>query len=56
LGIALVPQWYGNMMWCTRDRTWQQDRIPTLTADVVPEPVFLPIFAGLGLLAYRRMR
>jgi len=56
LGIALVPQWYGNMMWCNRNRNWQQDRIPTLSGEIVPEPVFLPLLAGLGFLAYRRMR
>ncbi len=54
LGFALVPDWWGNMMWCTRQRNWQTPRIPTLHADVVPEPSLLALAFGGLLLAIRR--
>lgn len=54
LGFALVPDWNGNMMWCTRQRNWQPARVPTLHADVVPEPALLALACGGLLLAFRR--
>jgi len=39
-GIALVPDWNANMMWCTRHRNWDASalaRRPTLHATIVPD-------------------
>jgi len=53
-GVALVPQWNANMMWVNRNRSWQQDRVPRLTADIVPEPALLGLLGAGLLLVWRR--
>jgi hypothetical protein len=53
-GIALVPQKYGNMMWCNHLRSWQPLRVPTLKAEVVPEPALLSLLGAGLLLIWRR--
>ncbi|NLF37941.1 hypothetical protein GX586_00760 [bacterium] len=54
MGVALVPQWYGNKMWCTRGRTWDMIRTPTLMADVVPEPAIFVLGFVAMLFGLRR--
>ena len=53
-GVALVPDMWGNMMWCTRSRVWDLTRAPTLMAEVIPEPATLALIGAGLLLALRR--
>jgi hypothetical protein len=60
IGLALVNNPADGANWCIRSvyfaTSFVADQNFELYYDVVPEPVFLPILAGLGLIAWRRMR
>ena len=60
LGVALVNNIANGANHCVRTVWWGLNVNPAqqfeLYYDLVPEPVFLPLLAGLGLIAWRRMR
>jgi hypothetical protein len=60
LGLALVNNPGSGYNSCIRTPWWGRNVNAAqnfeIYYDLVPEPVFLPIFAGLGFWAYRRMR
>jgi hypothetical protein len=59
-GLALVNNPANSANWCIRSAWWGANVNPAqnweLVYNLVPEPVLMPILAGLGCLAYRRMR
>jgi hypothetical protein len=60
LGLALVNNPADGYNCCIRTVWWAENVNPAQTFeiyyDLVPEPVFLPLLAGLGFIAWRRMR